>query len=331
MLIKRINSKLCKAFSGIYILQKRFFVISNTMKMVKSVLLFSVFLLLSLVAQAQVKEFDQLEMFYAQKHYKMVLRKANRFLDNPEYDYSQVPSFYAAIATVQLVQNSRWRKTHPSALQEAKERFQALLKNKDGQKILAAHIHELSFLKRDLISWAEDLKRQDKKKDFAEVQQFIDAVLDNLASIDAVPEGNGASVDASEEVSGASSKERQQLVEYAQKYIGTPYVWAGETPSGFDCSGFTSYVYKSMGKELPRRAVDQYNACKKIKERSVQKGDLVFFDNGSGVSHVGMVISEKGEPVVMIHASSSQGIIRTAIDSSDYWKSRLKGYGTFVD
>jgi hypothetical protein len=44
-----------------------------------------------------------------------------------------------------------------------------------------------------------------------------------------------------------------------------------------------------------------------------------------------MVISEKGEPVVMIHASSSQGIIRTAIDASGYWKSRLKGYGTFVD
>jgi len=82
---------------------------------------------------------------------------------------------------------------------------------------------------------------------------------------------------------------------------------------------------------LPRRAADQYNACKKIKEKSVQKGDLVFFDNGSGVSHVGMVISEKGEPIVMIHASSSQGIIRTAIDTSDYWKSRLKGYGTFVD
>ena len=306
-------------------------VISSTMKMVKSILLLTAFLSVSVFAQAQVKEFDQLEMYYAQKHYKMVLRKANRFLDNPEYDYSQVPSFYAALATMQLVQNDRWRKTHHSAFNDAQERFLALRKNKEGQKIITAHIHELSFLKRDLISWAEDLKRRNKKDDFNEVQQFIDAVLNDLKTIDVVPEGNGTSVDASEVVSETSSKERKKLVQYAEKYIGTPYVWAGENPSGFDCSGFTSYVYQSMGKELPRRAVDQYNASKKIKEKSVQKGDLVFFDNGSGVSHVGMVISEKGEPVVMIHASSSQGVIRTAIDSSDYWKSRLKGYGTFVD
>jgi len=301
------------------------------MKMPKSISLFFLFIFLTVGAAAQVKEFDHLEMFYAQKHYKLVLRKANRLLDNPEYDYSQVPAFYSAMATMQLVQNDRWRKSHPNALQNAQDLFLSLQKTKEGQKILTAHIHELSFLKRDLISWAEDLKRRNKKDDFSEVQGFIEVILSKLPNVDSVPEGGGTAVDESELISSTSSKERQKLVQYAEKYIGTPYVWAGENPSGFDCSGFTSYVYKSMGKELPRRAVDQYNACNKIKERAVQKGDLVFFDNGSGVSHVGMVISEKGEPVVMIHASSSQGVIRTAIDSSDYWKSRLKGYGTFVD
>lgn len=299
--------------------------------MLKSISLFFLFIFLTVGAAAQVKEFDHLEMFYAQKHYKLVLRKANRLLDNPEYDYSQVPAFYSAMATMQLVQNDRWRKSHPNALQNAQDLFLSLQKTKEGQKILTAHIHELSFLKRDLISWAEDLKRRNKKDDFSEVQGFIEVILSKLPNVDSVPEGGGTAVDESELISSTSSKERQKLVQYAEKYIGTPYVWAGENPSGFDCSGFTSYVYKSMGKELPRRAVDQYNACNKIKERAVQKGDLVFFDNGSGVSHVGMVISEKGEPVVMIHASSSQGVIRTAIDSSDYWKSRLKGYGTFVD
>jgi cell wall-associated NlpC family hydrolase len=301
------------------------------MKMPKSISLFFLFIFLTVGAAAQVKEFDHLEMFYAQKHYKLVLRKANRLLDNPEYDYSQVPAFYSAMATMQLVQNDRWRKSHPNALQNAQDLFLALQKTKEGQKILTAHIHELSFLKRDLISWAEDLKRRNKKDDFSEVQGFIEVILSKLPNVDSVPEGGGTAVDESELISSTSSKERQKLVQYAEKYIGTPYVWAGENPSGFDCSGFTSYVYKSMGKELPRRAVDQYNACNKIKERAVQKGDLVYFDNGSGVSHVGMVISEKVEPVVMIHASSSQGVIRTAIDSSDYWKSRLKGYGTFVD
>ncbi len=322
---------MCIAFSGMDVLEALLSVISNTMNMVKTILLFSALVFFTGRTQAQVKEFDRLEMYYAQKHYKVVLRRANRLIDNPDYDYSQVPSFYRALSTMQLVQNDHWRKTHQDALAEAQELFLTLKKNKSGLKIMTSHIHELSYLKRDLISWAEDLKRQDKKEEFKSVQHFIDVVLDNLPTIDAVPEGEGSSLNESEVVSNTSSKERQGLVEHAQKYIGTPYVWAGESPGGFDCSGFTSYIYKTMGKDLPRRAVDQYNASKKIKEKDVQKGDLVFFDNGSGVSHVGMIISNKGEPIVMIHASSSKGVIKTAIDSSEYWKSRLKGYGTFVD
>jgi cell wall-associated NlpC family hydrolase len=301
------------------------------MNMPKSISLLIIFLCLAVTSQAQVKEFDHLEMFYAQKHYKMVLRKANRLLDNPEFDYSQVPTFYSAMATMQLVQNDQWRKRHPNALQNAQELFLSLQKNKEGQKILTAHVHELAFLKSDLISWAEDLKRRNKKDDFSDVQRFVEVILSKLPNVDSAPGEGVLTVDESEVISSTSSKERQKMVEYAEKYIGTAYAWAGESPNGFDCSGFTSYVYKSMGKELPRRALDQYNACKKLKEKSVQKGDLVFFDNGSGVSHVGLVISEKGEPVVMIHASSSQGIVRTSIDSSEYWKTRLKGYGTFVD
>jgi cell wall-associated NlpC family hydrolase len=126
------------------------------------------------------------------------------------------------------------------------------------------------------------------------------------------------------------AKEREQIINYAKKYVGTPYVWAGNSSSGFDCSGFTSYVMKEFGKDLPRRAVDQYESCRKLKEKNVQKGDLIFFDNGSGISHVGMIVSEKGKPLVMIHASSSKGIIITEIEKSDYWLKRINGFGTYV-
>ena len=50
---------------------------------------------------------------------------------------------------------------------------------------------------------------------------------------------------------------------------------------------------KQTGKELPRRAVEQYESSRKVKPKNVQKGDLVFFDSGSGISHVGLIISEK--------------------------------------
>ncbi|MEY3425146.1 MAG: hypothetical protein RL679_504, partial [Bacteroidota bacterium] len=80
----------------------------------------------------------------------------------------------------------------------------------------------------------------------------------------------------------------------------------------------------------PRRAVDQHENSKKIKEKNAQKGDLIFFDNGSGISHVGMIVSEKGKPLVMIHASSSKGVILTELEKSDYWMKRIYGFGTFV-
>ncbi len=88
---------------------------------------------------------------------------------------------------------------------------------------------------------------------------------------------------------------------------------------------------KDFGKELSRRSEDQYNEGKKVKEKNVQKGDLVFFSNGSGISHVGIVVSEKGQPIVMIHASSSKGVIITNIESSEYWMKRLHGFATYVN
>lgn len=277
---------------------------------------------------AQVREFDKLEMFYAQGHYKSVYRKASRLLDIPDYDYSQVPTFYKSLALFQLSQNEYWLIHNPKALEEAGLLFRQIKKSSDGKKILEAHVYEIASLKADLISWAEDLKRRDKKTEFENVQKVMDGLFDGVPDI----ENQGEIVDfkGEETEEDAYFKERQKIIEYAKKQIGTPYVWAGNSPPGFDCSGFTCYVMKEFGKELPRRAVDQHENSKKIKEKNAQKGDLIFFDNGSGISHVGMIVSEKGKPLVMIHASSSKGVILTELEKSDYWMKRIYGFGTFV-
>jgi hypothetical protein len=277
---------------------------------------------------AQVREFDKLEMFYAQGHYKSVYRKANRLLDIPDYDYSQVPTFYKSLALFQLSQNEYWLIHNPKALEEAGLLFRQIKNSSDGKKILEAHVYEIAYLKADLISWAEDLKRRDKKTEFENVQKVMDGLFDGVPNI----ENQGEIVDfkGEETEEDAYFKERQKIIDYAKKQIGTPYVWAGNSPPGFDCSGFTCYVMKEFGKELPRRAVDQHENSKKIKEKNAQKGDLIFFDNGSGISHVGMIVSEKGKPLVMIHASSSKGVILTELEKSDYWMKRIYGFGTFV-
>ena len=282
-------------------------------------------------AKAQVPEFDKLEMLYAQNHYKIVYRKANRLLDVPDYDWSQIPKLYKALSLFQLSQNDHWLINHPNALDEAASLMNEIKKSSDGRKVFNAHMYEISFLKHDLLAWAEDLKRRNKKEEFDHLQKAISGLFDEIPDLE-YQNGNTnefATTNKDAELD-MYAKERLALVEYAKKFIGTPYVWAGNEPTGFDCSGFTSYVMKNYKKELPRRAVDQYNSSRQLKEKNVMMGDLVFFDNGSGISHVGMIVSEKGKPLVMIHASSSKGVVITEIEKSDYWLKRLYGFGTYV-
>lgn len=124
-----------------------------------------------------------------------------------------------------------------------------------------------------------------------------------------------------------SSAKTQKLLNEAQKHLGVPYKEAGIDPTGFDCSGFTCYVFEQNGVSLPRRAADQYTFCQKIDPEEAHAGDLVFFSNGTQINHVGILISEKGALKQMIHSSSSLGISIVELETSSYWKPKVAGYG----
>ncbi len=85
-----------------------------------------------------------------------------------------------------------------------------------------------------------------------------------------------------------NSGEANKLIATAKQYLGVPYVWGGTTPSGFDCSGFTQYVFRSVGINLPRVSRDQQNVGTRISLNEVQPGDLVF--RGNPAYHVGIYI-----------------------------------------
>lgn len=108
-----------------------------------------------------------------------------------------------------------------------------------------------------------------------------------------------------------------QLVETAKLYLGTPYVWAGMSPSGFDCSGFVNYVYKQYGYSMNRVAQDIYsNDGSYVDKDSLAVGDLVFFGySGTSVTHVGMYIGD-GQ---FIHASSGKGQVVITKLSENYY------------
>jgi cell wall-associated NlpC family hydrolase len=110
----------------------------------------------------------------------------------------------------------------------------------------------------------------------------------------------------------------------AKSYLGTPYVWGGETHRGIDCSGFTKNSYFE-GAEIgiPRNSRDQYGTGKTVAFDQLQEGDLVFFDTmGHGVSHVGMMVDPKRSR--FMHASSSHGVMEEDL-SKQYFKKRYLG------
>ena len=97
---------------------------------------------------------------------------------------------------------------------------------------------------------------------------------------------------------------RGQIRTEALKYQGVPYVWGGTTPKGFDCSGFTSYVYKKVGSPISRSCYYQLGCGVIVPRSELQCGDLIFFENtgedGGFASHVGIYIGN-GQ---LIHAGS---------------------------
>ncbi|MCM3130905.1 MULTISPECIES: C40 family peptidase [unclassified Paenibacillus] len=98
---------------------------------------------------------------------------------------------------------------------------------------------------------------------------------------------------------------------------GTEYKYGGTTLNGFDCSGFTMYVFDKLGIDLPHQSGSQYKMGKSVSRSEMRPGDLVFFNtSGKGVSHVGIFVGE-GK---FAHASSSKGVIISKLDESYYEK-----------
>ena len=120
----------------------------------------------------------------------------------------------------------------------------------------------------------------------------------------------------------AASSVGEEIAAYAQNFLGTPYVYGGSSTSGFDCSGFTQYVFRQCGYSINRTADAQYSNGSYVSYDSLQAGDLVFFANtysASGITHVGIYIGG-GQ---FIHAAN--GGVKISSLSESYYSSRYYG------
>ena len=120
---------------------------------------------------------------------------------------------------------------------------------------------------------------------------------------------------------GASTATVRRLISSSFQYVGVPYWFGGTTPRGFDCSGFTRYVFSQVGISLPRMADGQFSVGKPVAVERLRAGDLVFFETYEpGPSHVGIYIGNSQ----FISATSSRGVVVADLFGY-YWGERYIG------
>lgn len=134
---------------------------------------------------------------------------------------------------------------------------------------------------------------------------------------------NGGSSNSTGKVTGA------QIVAKAKEYLGVPYEWGGTDPSGFDCSGFVYYVFRSLGINISRTQATMYNQGTPVSKDELKPGDLVFFQNTykEGISHVGIYVGD-GQ---FIHSPSSGKVVSYADLYSSYYIEHYYGAARYTD
>lgn len=119
-------------------------------------------------------------------------------------------------------------------------------------------------------------------------------------------------------VSAAST---DQVLKTAKEYIGTPYAFGGNNTSGFDCSGYTQYVYSKLGVKIPRTTLQQAYKGDPVRKSELKTGDLVFFKNTyrKGISHVGIYVGDN-----KFISATNDGVKIDPLSSS-YWGPKFAG------
>jgi cell wall-associated NlpC family hydrolase len=109
----------------------------------------------------------------------------------------------------------------------------------------------------------------------------------------------------------------EEAVEIALRYLGTPYSWAGASPSGFDCSGLVSYVYGRLGVSIPHNAAQQFRFGTPVDRAELVPGDVVFFDH---LRHNGIYVGDGR----FVHATTPGGVKMARLED-DWFRKRWVG------
>jgi cell wall-associated NlpC family hydrolase len=136
------------------------------------------------------------------------------------------------------------------------------------------------------------------------------------------PPRTGATAAVPPPAAGNARFDAYELTAAALALRGTRYREGGNDPAGFDCSGFTQYVFGRQGIVLPRDVKSQFGIGQPVEPTQIEPGDLIFFSTvGPGASHVAIALGGGA----FVHAPSSTGVVRVEHLATTYWSQRLIG------
>lgn len=295
----------------------------------KTVLTISI-LFFALIGFGQDIKLDKLEMWFDQGNYSKVYRKSKALIKKDEYVNHPVPYLWKALSKTH--KDIKKDKSLFKALMSTSKDFQTFAKKENAAHYLNAYNNQIldyQELFLNEIAVQKELNPKKAKELFIAYDKTFKSEIkyDDIKTQPLLPKEIEPEVTDN---TSAKSK-RKKVIATAKKYKGVPYKWGGSSPDGFDCSGYTSFVFDKHNIQLSRIASDQGKQVKKIKKSKAQPGDLAFFGSGKKITHVGIVISDPNKDLEMIHASSSKGITISNVDTNTYWKPRLLFVGSIIE
>ena len=293
-------------------------------------------LLCSLSLIAQDKALKGIERSYNKAKYDrciaMSLKKARKLRkDARPYTYAGLSLYQLSLSAERQTTKAKYLKRALSYLAKAKARDKSGASLKPFQKELG-NIHQLcSQLAEDFYN---DKKLRAATGIYALIARAYGDTLPKYKQLLAAKQQTKQSALVSkkepEKKAETSSLKfsRNDLVKNARSFVGVKYRWGGEGPGGFDCSGFTTYLYRKAGLSIPHNAQRQSELGKHVNMADARPGDLIFFGKRYGasynVSHTGMVYSNEEGKIMIIHCPNRGVTIEGDGDVSwdKYWKKK---------
>jgi len=278
-----------------------------------------------------VNQLNKVDDLFKTGKYAKVFKKANQLKSESAYHRKAKTYFYMGFSLLKL-SNEKAKKLGVSNRERSIVNY--VLKGVKYQKS-ESEMNTFNNLFPDFINVAKSrmvevnrLKREREIKEIVELLavNFNDTIPQYWKVFPIKDKVEAETVKEVEvEVPAGPNSRQDSILNWAKTYIGTPYLYAGESRRGIDCSGFTSTILNHFGAELPHSCKMQSKLGKQTKEYKV--GDLAFFgykkDGKYYPSHVAIVVSNYPEPLRVIHATTSLGVRIDDVSKSTYWQPKL--------